>query len=266
MNRFALSFRLLAGCAAAAALTPSLAQAAGGFGKLTGQVVVKGADADIARLSLPVKIKANDATVKDPQCCAAKDVTNDEIVVNKDNKGVANIFVWVKKVAPADIHPSLKKPASPTVEFDQKACAFKPHCLVVRMDQQVVVKSDDPIQHNTHTYSVFNPGQNFIVGANDRTGIKMPSFSMKERLPFEVKCDIHPWMRAWWLVVDHPYAVVTDADGKFALDMLPEGEHELVVWQERVGYVEKALKVKVENGKAIALPVITVDAAKFDTK
>ncbi len=231
---------------------------AAGYGSVTGQVVL---DGEIPKLK--VKIAKGDAAVKDASCCAAADVANDELVVNPKNNGVENVFVYLKTVDKGAIHESLKKSKDAEVVFDQKGCKFNPHALIIRMDQTVVVKSDDPIQHNTHTYTILNSGQNVIVGANDRTGIKFPKFSQKERLPAEVKCDIHPWMRAWWLVVDHPYATITDADGKFSIEKLPEGDHKLVIWQERVGYVEKELTVKVKaNGstdlKQIKLPVAKV--------
>ena len=29
------------------------------------------------------------------------------------------------------------------------------------------------------------------------------------------QCNIHPWMDAWVLVFNHPYAAVTDDDGNF---------------------------------------------------
>jgi hypothetical protein len=65
-------------------------------------------------------------------------------------------------------------------------------------------------------------------------------------------------MTGWWVVVDHPYAAVTDKDGNFSIKGLPEGEHEFRVWQEKVGYLEKSLKVKVVAGKETEVPTIKV--------
>jgi hypothetical protein len=38
------------------------------------------------------------------------------------------------------------------------------------------------------------------------------------------------WMRGYLLVDDHPYYTRTDADGRFLLYAVPEGEYELVCW------------------------------------
>jgi plastocyanin len=247
------------------AFTPSVESArAAGYGTFSGQIVL---DGDIPKLKPKV---AKNADVRDKQCCAAKNVANDELVVNKDNKGIQHIFIFLRsKVSKSDIHPDLKNSKTKEVVFDQESCQFKPHSLLVRTDQQVVVKSADNTSHNTHTYSIFNPGENFIVSANDRVGVKMPKFALKERLPFEVKCDIHNWMRAWWLVVDHPYAAITDKDGKFKIEKLPAGEHTFTIWHERVGYIEKTFKVDIENGKTVTVGdkgILSVKLAEFEVK
>jgi len=39
------------------------------------------------------------------------------------------------------------------------------------------------------------------------------------------------WMRDYLAVSDHPYVAVTDADGRFRFDAVPEGEYELVCWK-----------------------------------
>lgn len=249
---------LLASLLAAAVVTPPSAVAQD-HGDFTGQIVF---DGDVPEVE--IKIKKGDPAAKDAAVCAAQDVISEELVVNPENKGIQHIFVFLKsKVSKNDIPADLQKSTAPEVVFDQKGCQFLPHSLIVRTDQIVVVKSDDNVAHNTHTYSIFNPSQNFIVGANDRVGIKMPKFSLKERLPFEVKCDIHPWMSARWLVVDHPYAAITDKDGKFTIKGLPAGDHEFTLWHEKVGYVEKELEVKITGGKTFDLKAVKVAADRF---
>ncbi len=248
--------RLFAAAAIAAALVPS--SFAADYGKLTGQVILNG---DAPKLA--PKVKKGSADVKDPQVCAAGEVINDELVVDSKSKGIANVFVYIKKVDAAKIHPDLKDPKPAEVVFDRKGCQFVQHALVVRTDQTVIVKSDDAIQHNTHTFPRKQEGANFIVGASDRTGIKMPKFKSTESLPIEVKCDIHPWMRAWWLITDNPYAAITDTEGKFTLDKIPAGEHEVVVWQEMSGYIEKKVTVKITANGTTDLKQIKADAAKF---
>jgi hypothetical protein len=50
-----------------------------------------------------------------------------------------------------------------------------------------------------------------------------------------VRCDVHPWMRAWLAVLDHPFFARNAADGGFRLAGIPAGEYTLAVWRERFG-------------------------------
>jgi hypothetical protein len=231
------------------------------YGDLAGQFVLDGAIPKLAP-----RVMKGDQKVRDPQCCSAQSVSNDTLVVNKDNKGIQHIFVYLKSVSKSKIHPDLKASKKKEVVFDQKGCQFTPHTMLVRTDQQVVVKSGDNIPHNTHSIPIFNKGENFIVAANDREGVKMPKFVIKERLPIEVKCDIHGWMSARWLILDHPYAAITDKDGKFTIPKLPAGDYEFIVWHERVGYINKTLKVAIKKDATTDLKAVKVAAAKFEIK
>jgi hypothetical protein len=233
------------------------ASAADEYGKITGRFVFEGEVPDRR-----VIIKKGDAQVKDAQVCAAQDLLASDLIVDPQSKGIKDVFVYLRS-APKDVHPDLESPDKPDVEFDQKNCEFIPHALVVRTDQDVVVKSNDPVPHNTHTYAIKNESFNFIVRPNDRVGVPI-SHKTGEILPIEVKCDFHPHMKAYWLIVDHPYAVVSNDKGEFEIDKLPAGKHEFRVWHERVGYVERSLKVEVEPDGVTDLGEIKVPAAKFE--
>jgi hypothetical protein len=226
------------------------------WGTIKGQVTYTGVFTPLKNL-----VNKDDGAVKDSAVCAAHNVPDESLVVDPATQGVANVVVWLAK-KPAKIHPDLVKPAKPLVDFDQKGCKFIPHILLVRTDQKVRVLSDDAIAHNTHTYPIKNKGENFIVAANDRVGVEVPSVKLEERLPIQVKCDIHAWMQAYWVILDHPYAAVTNEKGEFEIANVPQGEQTFVVWQEKAGYINKKLVINVKSGEN-TVPPIKVTAADF---
>jgi hypothetical protein len=228
------------------------------YGTIVGQLVLEG---EIPQLK-PLVV-AGALGVNDPAICAAADIPDDSLVIDRESKGIANVFVYLPK---ADkVHPKLKESEKKEVDFDQKGCRFIPHALFVRTDQVVLVKSSDNCAHNTRTVPLKNQPLNTSLAANDRTGVPFKN-RIPERLPVKVECNIHGWMNARWLILDHPYGTISDGQGKFKIADLPEGEHELVVWQERVGYIERKYKVSVVAGKMTDLGTIKVPAAKFDSK
>lgn len=212
------------------------------WGTLKGQVLLNGEIPNIAPLVAKGKADAKDAAV-----CAAQDVPDEKLVVDPESKGIANVVVYLAK-KPAKIHPDLADSKEKEVTFDQKGCRFLPHVMVVRTDQKVRVLSDDAIAHNTHTNPIKNKGDNFLVSPSNRVGVEVGPLKLAERLPTSIVCDIHPWMRAYWVVVDHPYATVTNAKGEFEIPNLPVGNHEFIVWQESSGYLEKSYKVAIKEG------------------
>ncbi len=156
---------------------------------------------------------------------------DETLEVNPANKGIANVVVFLEK-RPGNIKPDLAKPPTDAVFFDQKGCRFMPHVLVVQAGQPLMIISGDSIPHNTHTNPQRNEGFNKVISPNDRTGTPC-NYKKPEAGPIDVVCDYHPWMKAYHFPIDHPYAAVTDKDGKFKIEGLPAGKHSFNVWHER---------------------------------
>lgn len=237
-------------------LLPSSADAQ--YGDVKGQFVL---DGDVP--SLDPLVKKGDPTAKDPEVCAASDVPDESVVVNPENKGIANIVLFPSR-SPKDINPAMKDAPAEPVVFDQKACQFFPHILVVRAGQEVVVKSDDECAHNVRSSFIRNTPFNFTVAPKDREGQTIDNLDAAEPLPMPIKCDIHPYMQAYWIIADHPYVGVTDKDGNFEIKGLPAGKHTFRVWHEKAGYIERSFKIEVEAGEMTDLGVTKVDAKDLE--
>jgi len=173
------------------------------------------------------------------------DPVYDETVVVSDKGELANVVVSIK----ADEAAALGGTASsePAV-LDQSGCQYVPHVLAMMVGQKVVIKNDDPFLHNVHSLSQTNPGFNFGQPNKD-PGKEAPE---QPRVPenIKVKCDVHPWMGAWLIVLDHPFFSVSKDDGTFAIAIpnVPDGDYTITAWHEKYG--EQEGKATVKDGKA----------------
>ena len=226
-------------------------EATGGTGTLTGTVVL---DGNFTELPL---LHAAGAEVKDAEVCSRHDVIDDSLLINQDaGNGITNVFVYLAK-APSGAQ-SAPVPDVP-VEFDQKDCMFVQHALIARIGQAILIKSGDAVPHNVHTFPKFQPQYNQICQPNEREGLKLV-YEKPEREPVEVKCDIHPWMKAYHLPVDHSFATVSDTEGKFTIEGLPAGKHKFFVWHEKSQFINKSLEVVIKADEASEISIkVTAD-------
>ena len=230
----------------------------GGPGALVGKVVFKGSSKPTQTVIYGKGTSPKDGTI----CAAETAILNEELVV-ADDGGIANVFVFLDK-APTGFKA---EKAKESLAFDQKNCVFTTHAMICQVGQTVKVLSNDDLAHNTHTFPGRNDPFNSVIKPKDREGLDLV-YKKAEKNPFPVKCDLHSWMIAYHLPLDHPFGAVTGKDGKFEIQNLPTGTHEFRVWHERAeggkgGFLERKWKVTIKGGEQTNLPPIEVDAAKF---
>lgn len=198
-----------------------LASAARGqeWGDLEGTFLFKGTP------PTPAKISAD----KDPEYCGKHNLVDESIVVNKDNKGLANVVVYLL-AKPAKIHPDYDKDAKAEIKLDNENCRFSPHVQGIRVGQTLVLGNKDPIGHNTKADFFNNNPFNDLIPAG---GSVKKTFTKLETTPSALSCSIHPWMNAHLLIREDPYFAISDKDGNFSIKNLPAGEHTFVVWSNK---------------------------------
>jgi len=207
-------------------------------GDLVGRIAFEGTPAEPA-----VIVSQGDAKTKDADVCAADEIRDESLRVNTAaNNGLAGVFVYLAK-RPKGI--AKETATSEPTDFDQKGCRFLQHTLLVRVGQPVRVLSGDAVPHNVHSLPTRNTPFNQIVQPNDRKGLEM-TYALAEVEPVVVKCDVHTWMRAYHLPLDHSFAAVTDDEGRFEIKGLPEGKHKFRIWHERAKFLERNYEVEIQ--------------------
>jgi hypothetical protein len=223
---------LIAGLAGLLALALGTAQAdnnqPAGWGTVKGQIVLTDGTPMPERKKLDVN--------KDQGHCLAKgDILSQEWMVNKNSRGVQYVYVWLAPEpngSPLAIHPQFQQPPSEPAVMDQPQCMFEPHAIAMRQGQVLIAKNSSPVAHNYNWQSAKNQG-NQLIPANGEYQIKNLE---ADRVPMVISCNIHPWMKGWVRVFDHPYYAVTDAEGKFEIKNAPAGKCRIVIWHEAIGF------------------------------
>jgi len=173
----------------------------------------------------------------DPKC--GKDRPDEQVVVTKGH--LRDVVIRIKN-GTTGTHDT---PTAPVV-LDQHECMYTPRVVTIQTGQKVVVKNSDATFHNVWGQLA---GKDLI---NKQQAPKSADLTIDPAKAsaddvIELKCGIHPWMHAYVVVNDSPYAAVTDADGKFEIKDLPVGTYTLEAWHPTLG--TKSLQIVIGKGK-----------------
>ena len=206
-------------------------------GNIVGTIMFEG-----SAPSLSPRVPAG-ASVKDKEYCSVNAVPNESLVVG-GNGGLANVFIYLDKAPDWYKHT----PPEEAMTIDQKGCKFTPHAFLSQVGQTVNIINSDGCAHNTNIGFVSNRKFNGTINANDATGVPIVP-EKAEKIPVKTVCDFHNWMECFVFVVDHPFAAVTDENGKFEIKGLQPGKYTFRVWHETGDLLERKLEVTIESNQ-----------------
>jgi plastocyanin len=207
---------LALGVLAVAAMGALAAPPAPAAGSITGTVTYTGT---------PPKMKPIDMA-KEPTCASQHPTpVMTENVVTGPNNSLQNVVVYISAGDQAG------PPATATVRYDQKGCEYIPHVAVMEAGQPLEIYNNDKTAHNIHPLAKVNPEWNKSQPPGS------PAIQAKYDKPefIPVKCNIHPWMHGYFVVLGTQNYSVTGNDGTFSLKGLPPGKYTVTAWQEKFG-------------------------------
>lgn len=136
---------------------------------------------------------------------------------------------------------------------DQRDLRFVPHVVAVRSSEHVAFTNGDPENHNVRAEAE-NPRNRFNILTTTGTDYEKQFQPEPDGQPIRLSCDIHPWMTAWIFVFDHPYFDLSDVEGRFRLESVPEGTYRIVIRQPDGGLHAQG-QVHVEAGRSTRVDV-----------
>ncbi len=159
---------------------------------------------------------------------------------------IANVFVYVSSGLEKWERPA--PPVEPVV-VHQTGCIYTPHVSFARVGQKLQVENRDGIAHNVHMKSLRNGDANPTQAAGSPPAVF--ELTDPEMPPVSLACDIHPWMKAFVCVQDHPFGMITAADGSFTIEGLPPGKYTVSAWHE--AFKTQRIDVTVPAGGEVEL-------------
>lgn len=139
---------------------------------------------------------------------------------------LSNVVVWLNEAEPSS--SPLVKVNAVKAKMIQKNKTFTPHVLAIPVGSTVDFPNLDPIFHNA--FSNYN-GQIFDVALYPPGSTR----SVKFQKPGVVRvfCNIHSSMSAVIVVLASPWFAMSEADGSFDIEGVPQGNYQLGLYYER---------------------------------
>ncbi len=204
-------------------------------GEVSGQVIFEGARPQPQRINMD----------QDPVCTEKHHgpVFAEDGAVNS-NGTLPNVFVYVK----AGAEKYTFAPPTESVTLDQVGCMYSPHVLGLMAGQVLEIASRDPTTHNIHPIPVNNREWN--MAQTPGADVIKQKF-MHPEIMIPVKCNQHPWMRAWIGVTSNPFFAVTGGDGAYTLKGLPPGDYTIGAWTATFGAEEQRVTLGAKETKTL---------------
>lgn len=211
--------RLAKACTAALVILcgPGTVAPAPGSGAISGSVTYTGTPGKAEPINMS----------KEPECIKmhAKALMSEKVVSGPGNS-LRNVVVYI--FAGASDNSAVPTSA---VSFNQEGCQYTTHVLAFRVGQEVKISNSDPFSHNIHPLARINREWNRI----QLPGTPPFSYSYENEEFIPVRCNIHSWMQAYFVVLKTGHFAVTGDDGRFTLPNLPAGKYTVTAWHETYG-------------------------------
>jgi len=213
---------------------PFHVSSAPGSGTVKGRVTLSGN---------PPKFKSVDLS-KEPECVKmhASSPLYPENVVTGPGNSLRNVVLYISAGA-SDNPPA---PSSPAL-FDQQGCHYTTHVLAFRVGQEVKISNNDPFAHNIHPLAKVNREWNKM----QPPGTPPFSYAYDREEFIRIKCNIHPWMDGYFVVLKTSHFAVTGEDGQFSLPDLPPGHYTVTAWHETYGTQSKEINVGADESVSL---------------
>lgn len=180
---------------------------------------------------------------RDSAFCGTQ-ATIKSVLIHPKTRGLEGAVVSIDGLALPVSEPSL-----PPLVLTNTRCTFAPRIAVGIVGQQVEIRNEDPVMHNTH----ISMGPRTFVNVAMIPSSRPVEKPIKQPGIYTVKCDAHKFMQTHMLAFTHPFFSVTDETGAFRIPNLPAGEHQVTIWHGTLGTFQQSVTIPVQGEASITL-------------
>jgi hypothetical protein len=168
--------------------------------------------------------------------------------VERSGNRVAGVVVWL-----TDIREGRPIPLERRFELENEDCVMVPRTQAVVVGGTLNVISADVAMHRSKIVDVASGDVVGIAPFNDNGQVVPFDRLLKKTAQLEVVDELHPWSKAYLVVLDHPYYAVSGKSGDFSIDGIPPGTYRLRAWHPALGLVDQTVAVTASGQANVAL-------------
>ncbi|MGI9044208.1 MAG: hypothetical protein ACR2GK_08810 [Gemmatimonadaceae bacterium] len=158
--------------------------------------------------------------------------------IERTGSRIGGAVVWI-----SDIRAGKALPMERRFELLNSECLLHPRVQAVLSPATLNVGSGDAALHQNHIINVATGELEAIAPFSDN-GVVIPFDRLLTKpAQLEITCELHPWSKAWIIVLDHPYFSVTARSGSFSIDNVPPGTYRVKAWHPHLGVTEQSVTV-----------------------
>jgi hypothetical protein len=158
--------------------------------------------------------------------------------VERSGNHVVGAAVWL-----TDIRQGKALPLERRFELENEDCILLPRVQAVVTGGTLDVLSADIAMHTNRIIDVASGELRALAPFNDNGQVVPFDKLLTKPAELEVTCELHPWTKAYVLVLDHPYFATTGKAGEFSIDGIPAGTYHLRAWHPVLGLVDQTVTV-----------------------